>query len=395
MIREVIDMKKQNTDIPLAKCVSGLRRARVRALTERVESLNGINMGQGNNLLSTPPPLIEAAGKAMARGLNDYSIQEGLEELRIAVDKFVLRPRNVVLDTESELRITSGATGAFYSACRTLLEPGSEAIVFEPYYPYHLVCLAMTGCSLRFQRLSPPNWDLDLEALGGLVTSRTRAIVLCNPNNPTGRVYSLTELGELVDFCRERGLYLICDEVYDHLTYDGVEHTSSGAIPGFRDVGVVVSSFSKTYAITGWRVGYLFARAELVERITLVHDGLYVCAPKPLQAALVDCLPDHAAYSGELHDEFTWRRDLLMKTLSKAGFSPQRVQGTYYIMVGYSELYGDLPSTEACSRLLEEKGIATVPSSTFYHNGFDPHMLRFCFALPEEQVQRAAALLVD
>jgi aminotransferase len=365
----------------------------VRALTAAVEAIDGVNMGQGSNLLPTPGPLIEAAYKAMLSGYNTYSIQEGIPELRTEIAQLIRSETNLSIDLETELRITSGATGAIFSSCRALLEPGAEAIVLEPYYPYHLVSLLMTGCSIRYARLEPPEWRLDLRTIEQVCTQATRVLILCNPCNPSCRVYKRDELGALLDFCAARNIVILCDEVYGTLTYDGHQHTSIASLPGAQDHVITITSFSKSHAITGWRLGYMYGPEDLIERITLVHDGLFVCAPRPLQHAMADVLADHSIDQSDMQGEFSWRRDLIVDTLRQAGFSPLPVEGTYYVLAGYSERYGAISSADACARLLKENRIATVPVSTFYHDGYDSRLLRFCYALPDSEIRRAINLL--
>ncbi len=387
------DSLRVHPDRRLASAVASLKRAEVRALTARVKAVNGVNMGQGSNLLPTPKPLIDAAYAAMTRGYNDYTVQEGIPELRAAIADSIQADTSLHVDPSTQLRITSGASGGFYSICRTILQPGAQAIVLEPYYPYHVTALAMTGCEVQYVRLEPPDWRISVEALRRACGPQTRALVLCNPSNPSCRVYSLSELEALVGFCCANGIVVIADEVYGSLTYDGLEHISAANIAGAAEHVVTVSSFSKSHAITGWRLGYMYGPEDLIERATLVHDCLYVCAPRPFQHAMADVLKEHSVDGAEMRNAFSWRRDSVMNSLRHAGFSTLRVEGAYYMMADYRERYGDISSNEACRRLFEENRIATVPGSTFYHEGYDPQLLRFCYALPESDIQRAIELL--
>jgi len=379
----------------IASPVATLKRARVRALTAAVEAVCGVNMGQGSNLLPTPPPLIEAAYEAMKHGFNDYSIQEGIAELRVEIAQLIRRDCGLDVDTETQLRVTSGATGAFFSTCRTLLESGSEAVVLEPFYPYHLVSLHMTGCQIRFARLRPPNWELDIAAIEAVCTDKTRVLVLCNPCNPSCRVYRSDELQPLVEFCASRNIIIICDEVYGSLTYDGLRHTAIASLPGAWNNVVTITSFSKSHAITGWRIGYMFGPDDLIERITFVHDGLFVCAPRPFQHAMAHVLAGQTVSEYSAQKEFAWRRDKINAALTAANFSTLPVQGTYYVLADYTRRYGEISSADASAKLLEENKIATVPISTFYHDGYDPRLLRFCYALPSSEIDRAIGLLAS
>ena len=377
----------------LSGLVKDLKRSKLRVLTDRVNQMGGINMGQGNNLLPTPQQLIKAANSAMKRGYNDYSIQEGIPELRKAISEILLRPCGIVANPEDELRITSGATGAFFSAAKTFLEPGTEAIVLEPFYPYHIVGLHLTGATIKYVRLNPPNWNLDLNKISQTITDSTRVLVLCNPCNPTGRVYPTDQLTDLVNLCRERGVIILCDEVYELLTYGNHHHVHLRAIPEAKECSVSISSFSKSYAITGWRVGYIYGSRDLIERITMIHDGLFVCAPRPFQHALVDALNMNEEIEKEIQESFTWRKESIVKALQMARFDPLEVQGTYYIMASYGRCLGDKSAIEACEQLLENFKIASVPVTAFYHDNYDPKLLRFCFALPEDDIIRAAQIL--
>jgi aminotransferase len=365
----------------------------VRALTAAVEAVNGVNMGQGSNLLPTPQPLIEAAYKAMKDGYNVYSVQEGIPELRNEISRLIRNDTGLNVDAEGELRVTSGATGAFFSSSRTLLEPGAEAVVLEPYYPYHLVSLLMTGCQIRYARLEPPEWHLDLTAVERVCTEATRVLVLCNPCNPSCRVYRRDELQSLLEFCIARRIVILSDEVYGSLTYDGFQHTSIASLPGAWEHVITITSFSKSHAITGWRIGYMYGPEDLIERITLVHDGLFVCSPRPLQHAMADVLAEHTVDQSNMQREFAWRRDFIVEALRNAGFSPLAVEGTYYVMAAYRDRYGSISSPDASMKLLEENRVATVPVSTFYHDGYDPQLLRFCYALPDSDITRAIELL--
>ena len=351
-------------------------------------------MGQGSNLLPTPQPLIDAAYRAMNSGYNVYSVQEGIPELRHEITTIVHRETGLDVNADSELRVTSGATGAFFSTCRALLEPGAEAIILEPFYPYHVVSLLMTGCEVRYARLEPPAWKLDLNAIEGVCSEATRVLVLCNPSNPSCRVYSRSELEALLAFCISRNIVVVCDEVYGTLTYDGFRHTSLASLPGAWEHVVTITSFSKSHAITGWRIGYLYGPEDLIERITLVHDGLFVCSPSPLQHAVAEVLAERSNLL-DMQKEFGWRRDVVVSTLKRAGFTPLPVEGTYYVMASYSVRYGQVSSPEACLRLLKENRIATVPASTFYNGEYDPQLLRFCYALPEAEIDHAVRLLVS
>lgn len=376
-----------------ARDVAAMQRSRVRALTAAVEAVDGVNMGQGSNLLPTPPPLIDAAWRAMRNGHNDYASQEGIVELRVAIAR-VLREENAVeVDANTELRITSGATGGFVSCCRALLQPGDEVVLLEPYYPYHLTNLALLGCGVRFARLHPPEWRLDINALAAVCTDRTRVIVLCNPSNPTSRVYRPEELQALVTFCRARNLVIISDEVYAHLTYDGHHHTSIASLPGARDHVLTLASFSKSHAVTGWRLGYLYGPEDLVERVTLVHDAIYACAPRPLQHAMAEVIAGRTVDSNTVRQDFAWRRTEVTRALESAGFDPLPVEGSYFVLAAYGRRFGPVSSSEACMRLLKESRIATVPVSAFYHDDTDMRLLRFAYALPADQIERVVQLL--
>ena len=248
-MKHSVSSSGKHVDRQIASVVATLTRAKVRALTARIQEVGGVNMGQGSNLLPTPAPLIDAAYHAMKCGQNDYSVQEGIPELRAEIATMIEYETSLRVDPRTQVRITSGASGGFFSACRTLLEPGTEAIIFEPFYPYHVAAIALTGSNIRFLREEPPEWKIDLGALQNICGPQTRLLVLCNPTNPTCKVYRRDELQALVTFCRDRGIIVVSDEVYGSLTYDGREHVSIASLPGAAEHVVTVASFCSVF---GW-----------------------------------------------------------------------------------------------------------------------------------------------
>lgn len=365
----------------------------IRALTRRVAAVQGVDLGQGTNRLSPPLELIEAAFAAMLCEKNGYAPEQGIQPLREATARSLLDTVGLSIDPDRQIVITCGATGGLYCALLALADADSEVLLIEPYYGYHLSAVVSAGAQPRFVRSAAPRWTLELEAIQQAITSRTRILVLCNPWNPTGRVFHRDELQQVLDFCRGHGITIISDDVYAGLAYDEVEYVPISALPGGPESVVTISSFSKAYAITGWRLGYVYGRSDIIDRIARVHDALYVCAPQPFQWALATVLPRHARHLRDIRLDLQRRRDTVGRLLSNAGFAVLPAEGTFYLMASYKDRYGEMPSSDACARLLNEAGIGAVPASTFYHNGFDPMLLRFCYAVPDRELARLAVLL--
>ncbi|HMU39320.1 MAG TPA: aminotransferase class I/II-fold pyridoxal phosphate-dependent enzyme [Pseudomonadota bacterium] len=365
----------------------------IRAMSIACQAVGGINLGQGICDLPTPPKVAQGATQAIADRQSTYSHPCGVALLRQAVADKVRTLYGLSYDPESEVVVTSGATGGFASALLALCEPGDEVILFEPYYGYHLNSVLMLGLTPVLVPLLPPDWTLTKEALEKAVSKKTRAIVVCTPSNPSGKVFSETERGLLADFCTSHDVIAFCDEIYEHIVFSGHKHVPLSGWPGMRERSVTMSGLSKTFSITGWRLGYLTTTAEAARRIAIAHDLLYVCAPTPLQhGGLLGLLHTPPAFYSDLSALYEHKRDVLCRALEDAGLSPLWPAGAYYVLADARRL-GCNTAKEAAMKLLKEAGIAAIPGTSFFTDPVGENLLRFCFAKPDEVLEQAAARL--
>lgn len=364
----------------------------IRAMTRACDAVGGINLGQGVCDLPTPPPVADAAVEAVRANKAIYAPPEGIAPLREGVARKLREHYAMEVDPASEVVVTAGATGGFAAAMMALLDPGDEVILFEPYYGYHLNTVVALGMVPVLVPLRPPSWELDPADLARAVTARTRAVVVCTPSNPSGKVWSPAELDRLAAFCEAHDLLAVTDEIYEHIVYDDAAHVPLATRPGMRDRTVTLSGCSKTFAVTGWRVGYLTAPPDAARRIAVAHDLLYVCAPTPLQHACAAGLAMPRAYFDGLSAQYRVKRDILCDALTDAGLTPYVPAGAYYVLADARPL-GKATAREAAYRLLEETGIAAVSGASFYRDPVGETLLRFCFAKPDEVLQDAATRL--
>jgi len=357
------------------------------------EKVGGVNLSQGVCDLAAPEPVRLAAKAAIDGGNNSYSRHDGTKALREAVAGQYRRRTGLGFDPETEVVVSAGATGALYCACLALLEPGDEVILFEPYYSYHRSTLIATGAVPVFVPGRAPDWSFSMEDLQARITPRTRALILNTPSNPSGRVWSCDEIAAVADLCRQHGLFVFTDEIYEHFVYDGHEHIVPATLPDMRERTITISGLSKTFSITGWRIGYCLAEARWAEAIANFNDLVYVCAPTPLQmgaAAGLNELDD--TYFIELAAKYRKKRDLLCSTLTDVGLTPCIPQGAYYVLADVSSLPG-ASSTERAMFLLRETGVAVVPGKSFFTGPEGEGIARFCFAKEDEVIEEACRRL--
>ena len=356
----------------------------IRAMTIACQAKGGINLGQGVCDLPTPEPVARGAIRAIEGHIATYAHPMGIAELRQAVARKVETLYGVSYDPQSEVVITSGATGGFAASILALCEPGDEIILFEPYYGYHLNTVLSLGLVPVLVPLVPPTWQIERQALERAVTSKTRAIVICTPSNPGGKVLSEAERELLADFCQSHNLIAFCDEIYEHIVFDGKRHLPLQQLPQMRSRCVTLTGLSKTFSITGWRIGYLTTTAEAASRIAIAHDLLYVCAPTPLQlGSLTGMLETPRAYYDELSAMYQRKRDILCSALTDAGLHPYWPAGAYYVLADVRKL-GCATSRQAAMKLLDEVGIAAISGTSFYQDPVGETMLRFCFAKSDD-----------
>jgi aminotransferase len=361
-------------------------------------AVNGINMAQGVCDTDPPLPVVEAAIQAIEAGHNTYTRLEGITSLREAIAQKFATFNGLSVDPERELLVTAGATGALYSALLALLNPGDECLIFEPFYGYHIL-------TLRSQRITPvtvpleaPDWTLDLDRLRSAVTPRTRAIILNSPGNPSGKVFTRAELELLADFAIEHDLFVFTDEMYEYFLYDGAEHISIATLPGMKERTITISGLSKTFSVTGWRLGYLAASTEWLPAIGNFHDLTYICAPAPLQhGAAAGLLQLPASFYTEMATEYLAKRDMVCAALTRAGLTPSIPNGAYYILADSTPIPG-ADAKQKARRLLADTGVATVAGSAFFGLNADGssrghNLLRFCFAKKQTELEEACARL--
>lgn len=373
--------------------LGNLSRSEIRIMSIECEKVGGINLSQGICDLPIPSILADQAKNAIDKGLNHYTRYDGLPELKEAIGKKLLGYNQIHVNPETELLITSGATGAFYSACLGLLSPGDEVILFEPFYGYHEYTLLALDLVPLYTELKPPAWTFDISHMESLVTKKTKGIMVNTPANPSGKIFSHEELEQLAEFCIRHDLLLFTDEIYEYIHYDGLEHISPGSMESIKDRVITISGYSKTFSITGWRIGYLACQESFTEKIGCACDLVYVCAPAPLQSAVceaINTLPE--SFYSSLSKKYEEKRNRICTALKDAGITPYIPQGAYYVLADASGIMGNT-GKEKAMHLLDKTGIATVPGESFYHGGKGNNLLRFCFAKDDHVLDEACERL--
>lgn len=373
----------------LSERSGSIAQSEIRSMTRACNALGGINMAQGVCDLEIPKEVVDGAKRAMDEGFNIYTPTEGLPRLREAIASKMKRFYDVEIAAEQVL-VSDGATGAFYTACMALLNPGDEVILFEPYYGYHRSTLSSIGAVPTFVRLEAPEWHLDMDALEAVVTPKTRSMVICNPANPSGKVYTREELNQIGEFAKRHDLIVFADEMYEHFLYDEAVHVTALSIPSLQNRCVVLSGFSKVFSITGWRLGYAITSKEVIEVMAQFNDLIYVCAPAPLQIGAAEGLEKLGdGYYRELACVHQQKRDLFCEALKSVGLRPSIPRGAYYVMTDVSSVSGS-DDFEKAMKILEQTGVASVPGRAFYHDEAGKNMVRFCYSKPLEVLQEAA-----
>jgi aminotransferase len=367
-------------------------------MTVACGDVGGINLAQGVCDTDPPHPVVEAAIQAIRDGHNIYVRMDGIASLREAIARKFGSFNGIEADPNGNVLVTSGATGALHAAIMATLDPGDECIVFEPFYGYHTA-------SLNSQRVKPvivpliqPDWTFDLDRLRASITPRTRGLILNAPANPSGKVFDRTELEAIAELAIEHDLFVYTDEIYEYFLYDGESHISLATLPGMAERTITISGFSKTFSVTGWRLGYLAASERWVPAIGYFHDLLYVCAPSPLQhGAAAGLLQLPRSFYHELSVEYQAKRDSFCAALARAGLTPSIPTGAYYVLADASRIPGANSKAKA-RQLLADTGLAAVAGSAFF--GAEPdgrnrgdHLLRFCFAKKDADLAEACRRL--
>ncbi|WP_020410423.1 pyridoxal phosphate-dependent aminotransferase [Hahella ganghwensis] len=372
--------------------IAQLVQSDIRAMTQECHKQGGINLGQG--VCDTPPPsvLLDSLIPAVTSGYNSYTRFDGIQLLRESLAAKVKRDSGMALDPENNFVVTAGTTGAFTCIVNALCDPGDKILMFEPYYGYHLNASMLAGLEPVFVPTNPGDFSLDSASLESLARD-AKAIVVNTPSNPSGHVFNRQELETIADICERYDLLCITDEIYEYFLYDGHQHISIASLPGMWDRTVTLAGFSKTYSITGWRIGYAAGPESLMTAVGVANDLYYACAAAPLQYAVAKGLdtlgPDFYIQLAEEHQK---KRDLFCSALEQVGLIPHVPQGAYYVLADVSR-FGYESSKEAAMHILEKASIACVPGSAFFQEGRGEHLVRFCFGKDDETLVRACELL--
>ena len=379
--------------LSLSELAPRVLQSEIRSMTMECDRIGGVNLAQGVCDTDVPAPVAEAAHQAIRDGHNIYTRLDGIPRLRQAIAAKLRDDRGLSVDPDREVLVTSGATGAFHAAAMALLNPGDQVILFEPFYGYHANTLASLRVTPVIVPLAAPDWALDLDALRAAITPRTRALLINTPANPSGKIFTRNELTALGEIAAEHNFFLFTDEIYEYFLYDNARHLSPAMLPGLRERTILMSGFSKTFAITGWRLGYLVADPQWLGAISYFHDLLYVCAPAPFQhgaaAGLEQLGPD---FYRRLALDHQSRRDRLVTALSDVGLTPHIPPGAYYILADVSRLEGGNAAKKA-RNLLARTGVAAVAGSAFFRPGGGENLLRFCFAKKDADLDEACRRL--
>jgi aminotransferase len=369
----------------------------IREMTREALRHNAINLAQGFPDFPAPEELKRAAQEAIAADINQYAITWGSRELRAGIAAKSAEWHGRTVDPETEITVCCGATEAMIASLLATVNPGDEVIIFEPFYENYGADAILSGATPHYVSLHPPEapdgeWTFDAAELRKSFNERTRAIILNTPNNPTGKVFSRGELELIRDLCVEFDVIAITDEIYEHILYDGARHVSPATIEGMADRTITINGMSKTYSVTGWRVGWTIAPSGLTSAIRKVHDFLTVGAAAPLQAAGAVALALPRSYYQHLSDDYRVRRDQLLAALRGVGLTAYRPQGAYYIMTNVSGFHfrDDIEFTR---HLIADIGVAAVPGSSFYNSKLGSQQVRFAFCKRAETLAAAAERL--
>jgi len=378
---------------PVSRKAQQFTESVIREMTRLAMEHDALNLAQGFPDFPAPELVKEAAVSAVRADVNQYSITWGARDFRRAIAGRFERDTGLAVDPEREVTVCCGATEAMIASLLAVIDSGDEVVFFEPFYenygPDSIIC----GATPRFVALRPPDWTFDPDELAAAFNERTRAIVLNTPNNPTGKVFSRAELESIAALCQRWDAYAVSDEIYQYLVYDGTKHISIASLPGMRERSITLNSLSKTYSVTGWRVGYTVAPPEVSGAIRKMHDFITVGAPAPLQEAGTVALNLPDSYYLKLRSEYMTRRDRFLPALEKAGFRCFKPHGAYYIMTDISG-FGFKSDVEFARYLIRDVGVAAVPGSSFYSRAeLGRQQLRFCYSKTDATLDEAARRL--
>ena len=366
-------------------------------MTRVVNQHGGVNLAQGMPNFRPPQALVDAAHQALDGDFHQYAITWGTPRLRHAVADKYRRFYGMEVDPERHVTICCGSTETMLSTLLAVLNPGDEVIVFEPFYENYAPGCIIAGAVPIWVPLEPPDFSFDPDRLARAVTPRTKAVIFNSPNNPSGKVFARADLQAIADLCLRHDLLAITDEIYEHIVYDGLGHTPIATLPGMADRTITISGVSKSYSVTGWRIGWAVAAPEISVGIRRAHDFVTVGAPHPLQEAAVTALALPDAYYGDLRESYQRRRDMLFGAVERAGFTAWKPRGAYYILTDaghFIKALGLEDDMAFAMWLIKECGVASVPGSSFYaHPELGRTKIRFCFPKTDDVLTEAGEWL--
>lgn len=365
----------------------------IREMTRQANKYGAVNLSQGFPDFPAPEEIKIAAAEAIEKDINQYAITWGAKRLRDAIATKTKDFLGLEVDPETEICVTCGSTEGMISSVMAITEPEDEIVVFSPYYENYWPDAVLSGAKPVFVDLKAPDWTFDREQLAAAFNEKTKAIIICNPNNPTGKVFTQEELYFIADLCIKWDALAITDEIYEHIIYNGLKHISMATLDGMKDRTITVNSLSKTYSVTGWRVGYIIASPYLMSGIRKVHDFLTVGAAAPLQEAAATALGFPKSYYDKLAADYQQKCDYTVSILKEVGFKVYEPQGAYYVMVDFSN-FGFDNDIEFAKFMVQQVGVAVVPGSSFYiDQQGGKQQVRFAFCKRNETLQAAAEKL--
>jgi len=399
----IVGVGGRGTMLGLSELAPRVLQSEIRAMSVACDAVGGVNLAQGVCDTEVPQVVAEGAQRAIRDGHNIYTRMDGIARLRRAVADKVERTTGVRVEAEGEVLVTSGASGALHAAAMALFNPGDEVLLFEPFYGYHWNTLRSMRVTPMVVPMASPapgatGWGLDLERVRAAVTARTRGLVINTPSNPAGKVFTRAEMEGLAEIAREHDLFVLTDEIYEYFVYGDAEHVSPFSIEGMRERTILMSGFSKTFSVTGWRVGYLVADKRWIPSIGYFHDLTYVCAPAPFQHGCAAGLEELGqTFYARLAMEHEGKRTMLVEALRAAGMKPDVPDGAYYILADASRIEG-ATGAEKARALLRATGVAAVAGSAFFaHRAGERNrgeeLLRFCFAKKDGDLEEACRRL--
>ncbi len=379
----------------VSRRMADLAQSEIRAMTQACVSMKGLNMAQGVCDTPVPPVVLQGAERAMEQGYNVYTRYDGLQELRQAIAKKLGHYNGIQANPETEITVSAGATGAFHCACAALLNPGDEVVLFEPYYQYHISALLAVEAVPVIVKMQAPQWTYSLSQLRQAITVKTKAIIVNSPGNPSGKVFTREELEGVAGLVRQHDLFVFTDEIYEYFLYDGRSHLSIATLPGMADRAITIGGYSKTFSVTGWRIGYSVAAEPWAQAIGAMNDLLYVCAPAPLQMGVARGIHELSdGFYQDLARAYQRKRDRFCSALSKAGLTPSIPYGAYYVLADVSQLPGTAGKARAMY-LLEKTGVAGVPGEAFFSGPEGANFIRFSYAKTDADLDEACRRLTQ